>query len=66
MGAETRVMVKVRRVTVTEDWVEVSAIGLDDAKEEAAKLPGVVDVLSAQYEDPADRDMDDAEDAEDA
>jgi hypothetical protein len=52
MGAATRIFVKVQRLT--ESWIEVSAVVLADAKEMAAAMPGVVNVLDAQYEEPED------------
>lgn len=50
MGAETRVFVKVQKLK--EEWVEVSAVVLAEAEAKAAELPGVVNVLSAQYDKP--------------
>jgi hypothetical protein len=47
MGAETKVMVKVLRLT--EDIIEVHAVCLADALTEAEKEPGVAKVLSAWY-----------------
>lgn len=50
MGAECPIYVKVQKVV--EAWVRVSAVVLDEAKEKAAALPGVVNVLEAQYDKP--------------
>jgi hypothetical protein len=55
MGAETRCWVQVE-VTKTE-WHTVYAVTLDEAREKAHSLPGVIDVLDAIYADEATTDM---------
>jgi hypothetical protein len=47
MGAETRVYVRVLKAY--DEWIEVSAITLDDAKEKAESLPGVIRVMETSY-----------------
>jgi hypothetical protein len=49
VGASTRIWVQVE-VTKTE-WREVYATTLDEAREKAHSLPGVIDVLGAYYPD---------------
>lgn len=51
MGADTLVWVQVE-VTETK-WVDVYAVTLDEAREKAHSLPGVIDVLDAIYADSA-------------
>jgi hypothetical protein len=48
MGAETTVYVRVLKTH--EEWIEVSAVTLDEAKFEASKLPNVAAVLDAHYQ----------------
>lgn len=48
MGAETLVYVRVLKTY--DEWIEVSAMGLQDAMAQVAKMPGVVGVLEASYE----------------
>ena len=50
MGAKTPVYVKV--LVTTEEWREYYALGLDDAKAEAARDVGVIRALEAQYDRP--------------
>jgi hypothetical protein len=52
MGAATRVYVQVRRIVVTTEWVEVSAITNDEAARKATCLPGVSEVVQTTYERP--------------
>lgn len=52
MGAETRVYVQVVRVRPYREWVEVSAVTLQEAKAKAMELPYVADVIEAQYDEP--------------
>lgn len=47
MGAETRVYVRVLKTY--DEWIEVSAVTLDEAKEIAEKLPGVARVMETSY-----------------
>jgi hypothetical protein len=49
MGAETRILVEVEIGRTT--WVEVYAVTLEEAREKAHSLPGVLDVLGACYPD---------------
>lgn len=35
-----------------EDWIEISAVTLDDAEKEALKMPNVVTVLQSRYNRP--------------
>ncbi len=52
MSAETRVYIRVARLHW--EWIEISAMGLGDAGDRAAQLPGVatVDYNSATYDVP--------------
>lgn len=52
MGAETTVYVKVTKEV--EQWVEVQAITLDEAKSLARDDCDVIRVISAQYDEPED------------
>lgn len=47
MSAETTVFVRVLKTY--EAWVAVSAVTLDEAREKAERLPGVVKVLECGY-----------------
>jgi hypothetical protein len=48
MGANSTIYVRV--LVSKEEWIEVSALHLDDAMERANKLPGVVRALEASYQ----------------
>lgn len=58
----TKVFVKVLRVDPTldaygangdfEEWIEISAVTLQDAEEEALNMSGVINILKSQYEAP--------------
>ena len=56
MGAATEVFVKV--IKSHEEWVSVHAVTLDDAKEQARRMPGVICVLDACYEPEMDEPRD--------
>jgi hypothetical protein len=51
MGAETLVYVLVQKVH--EEWIEVSAVTLEEAKERARDQRGVMYVVDATYDRPA-------------
>jgi hypothetical protein len=48
MGANVPVYCRVLKTH--EEWVEISAVTLDDAREEAEHIPGVIRVLETTYE----------------
>ena len=50
MGANTRVFLEVLRTH--SEWIEVSALHLDEAKDIAMREPGVIQVLQSQYDYP--------------
>ncbi len=50
MGAATRIYVKC--LVAIEEWREVSAVTLDDAKEQVETQPRVIRALGAQYDQP--------------
>lgn len=53
MGAETKVYVKVEKIEkMVVEWIELSAITLDQAIIEAKKLPKVHRIIYAQYDKP--------------
>jgi hypothetical protein len=54
MGAETRILVEVEIGRTT--CVEVYAVTLEEAREKAHSLPGVLDVLCACYPDDSNPD----------
>jgi hypothetical protein len=49
MSAETRIRVRVLRAA--EEWITVSAVTRLDAEMEARKIPGIIAVLEACYEE---------------
>lgn len=52
MGAETDVYVEC--VVGSTTWVRVQAVTLDEAKEKACDIRGVLGVMRAQYDPPED------------
>lgn len=50
MSANTTVYVRVLKTH--EEWIEVSAVTLEEAEREASKLPNVAYVLGAHYQIP--------------
>lgn len=48
MSARTTIYVRVLKTY--DEWIEVQAVTLDEAKEEAEKLPDVARVLETSYE----------------
>ena len=51
MGAETRIRVQVEVSYTT--WRDVYAVTLEEAREKAHSLPGVIDVLDVRYPEDA-------------
>lgn len=56
MGAETTVYCRVLKAH--EEWIEVSAVTLAEAREKVAAMPGVIQVLDAEYEPEQDEPRD--------
>ena len=54
MSATVPCYVKVARLA--NEWIEVSAVTLDEARDIAAKMPGIAIVLDARYDQPIDDD----------
>ena len=48
MSARTTIYVRVLKTY--DEWIEVQAVTLTEAREEAEKLPGVVHVMEVSYE----------------